>query len=300
MKKNLLFLIFFIIVSQAAAQEINNVSELQNSLLWEISRNDLTAKSYLFGTNHIIGGSYVDTSQVIMEYFMNSNVIITEAVKDDIDTAMLLQAIEMKDDEYYSFADSEDEEYLKEFFRKNSILKPYAEFYFILKPIFYWILFYYTEYFRNEPSVKSDFISLDFYFMEQAAELNKKLLGLETVNEQMSYFTDSISVKTQLKILLETIRTSDERLKLGTTYLNSCYLNQDLNCMFSFMIFGSNFPKENELFIVSRNKRWMQKLPSIINYNASFIAVGAGHLPGSNGLISLLRMQGYEVNPIKF
>lgn len=300
MKKILLILIFPVLVCKAYSQEINNSGELENSLLWEISRNDLIYKSYLFGTNHIIGGSYVDTSSIIAECLTSSNIVITEAVKDDIDTAMLLQSIKMKDDEYYSFSDSRDEEYLKEFFSENSILKPYSEIYFILKPMFYWIMYYYTEYLQNEKDIKSDFISLDYYFMNKASEMNKKLIGFESVNEQMSFFTDSISIKNQLKILLETIRTTKENLKMGTMYLNSCYLKQDLNCMSEFMIFGSKFPNENKIFLESRNIKWMQKIPSIINYNSSFIAVGAAHLPGKYGLINLLRLQGYEVKPLKF
>ena len=136
--------------------------------------------------------------------------------------------------------------------------------------------------------------------MEKASEMNKKLIGLETVNEQMSIFTDSIPIKKQLKILLKTIRTSKEMLMTGTSFLNTCYLSQDLNCLSSFMIFGYDFPDENKLFLENRNIRWAKKLPYFINYRSAFIAVGAGHLPGKNGLISLLRMQGYEVKPLKF
>jgi uncharacterized protein YbaP (TraB family) len=53
-----------------------------------------------------------------------------------------------------------------------------------------------------------------------------------------------------------------------------------------------------EDFLDNRNKRWIPKLVQLMNTKTIFIAVGAGHLAGENGLIQLLRNQGYIVSPI--
>ncbi|HAX47432.1 MAG TPA: TraB/GumN family protein [Ignavibacteria bacterium] len=300
MKRALLFVCLFAFGSLHFAQEYNASDESQNSLLWEISREDIPAKSYLFGTNHIISSSFIDTSVIISECIKKSSVVITELEKEDLDTALLLQQMKMNDKDYYSFSDSDDEKFLQEFFRNNSLLKPFAEIYFILKPMAYWLFYFYGQYIKHESPGTTGFTSLDDYFVNEARNQNKELKGLETVTEQMSIFMDSIPIKTQLQILMETIRTSPEKLALGTTSLNICYLRQDVSCMSSIMIFGHNFPEENRLFLERRNLKWMKKLPSAINYKSTMIAVGAGHLPGTYGLINLLRIQGYEVKPIKF
>jgi uncharacterized protein YbaP (TraB family) len=44
-----------------------------------------------------------------------------------------------------------------------------------------------------------------------------------------------------------------------------------------------------------RNRNWMEKILQAIQEKPAFIAVGTRHLPGKNGLITLLRQEGYTV-----
>lgn len=43
----------------------------------------------------------------------------------------------------------------------------------------------------------------------------------------------------------------------------------------------------------------MKVLPTLIEKESQFIAVGALHLGGPNGLIAQLNQQGYHITPIK-
>ena len=47
-----------------------------------------------------------------------------------------------------------------------------------------------------------------------------------------------------------------------------------------------------------RNKNWVGQLKNILKEKNIFIAVGAGHLVGKNGLIELLKKEGYTVKPL--
>ena len=47
-----------------------------------------------------------------------------------------------------------------------------------------------------------------------------------------------------------------------------------------------------------RNRDWMKHIPTYIKNKSTFIAVGAAHLPGEEGLIQLLRDAGYTVEPM--
>ncbi|MFN5444537.1 MAG: TraB/GumN family protein, partial [Crocinitomicaceae bacterium] len=51
-------------------------------------------------------------------------------------------------------------------------------------------------------------------------------------------------------------------------------------------------------FIFKRNKKWLTKIVSKINTNSTFIAVGAGHLSGEEGLINLLKKEGFKLKSI--
>ncbi|HEX2607399.1 MAG TPA: TraB/GumN family protein, partial [Flavisolibacter sp.] len=53
------------------------------------------------------------------------------------------------------------------------------------------------------------------------------------------------------------------------------------------------------LLLYNRNANWAKKLDGLLEQNSLVVAVGAGHLPGEKGVISLLRKAGYKVEPVK-
>ena len=54
-----------------------------------------------------------------------------------------------------------------------------------------------------------------------------------------------------------------------------------------------------EALLDNRNKAWIEKMPAIMKDAPTLFVVGAGHLPGSNGVLKLLKQQGYTVEPMK-
>ncbi|NJO25532.1 MAG: TraB/GumN family protein [Bacteroidia bacterium] len=46
-------------------------------------------------------------------------------------------------------------------------------------------------------------------------------------------------------------------------------------------------------------KNWIPVMEDAMKKNSNFFAVGAGHLPGENGVINLLRKAGYTLTPVK-
>ena len=59
------------------------------------------------------------------------------------------------------------------------------------------------------------------------------------------------------------------------------------------------FSDTKEVMLDNRNKNWVIQLREILPEKNIFIAVGAGHLVGENGLISLLKKEGYILRPIE-
>jgi uncharacterized protein YbaP (TraB family) len=54
-----------------------------------------------------------------------------------------------------------------------------------------------------------------------------------------------------------------------------------------------------DLLLVNRNKKWIPVMKAEMNRSACLFAVGAGHLPGTDGVIDLLRKEGYTVSPVE-
>ena len=53
-----------------------------------------------------------------------------------------------------------------------------------------------------------------------------------------------------------------------------------------------------EAGILARNRRMLDSLLPYLENNSVFVAVGALHLPGEDGLLGLLRKRGYELKPL--
>ena len=79
----------------------------------------------------------------------------------------------------------------------------------------------------------------------------------------------------------------------------SLYKKQQLDSMQTLLLkseFGSE--KYEDMLLNDRNKKWVKKLNEIMKTESVFVAVGAGHLTGEQGLISLLKKEGYTVEPL--
>ncbi len=145
---------------------------------------------------------------------------------------------------------------------------------------------------------------MDLSLALQAAGNGLKVVGLETLDEQLSFLED-MPEDHQLVLLDQAL---DEFDSLHAFYdeLISAYVQADLNSLQeqSETQFEKLPPEVetyfNERGIDARNFRMRDRLLSHLETATVFAAVGALHLPGENGLISLLQAEGYAVEPASF
>jgi len=131
---------------------------------------------------------------------------------------------------------------------------------------------------------------------KQAKKHQMKMLAMETVEFQMS-IVQKISIETQIKNTYSNI--SDTDLSKEYAKLLKAYKNQDLQEL-------NNLTKEDdagienfeELFLIDRNNNWIPIVEKFASEQSTFFAVGAAHLPGKNGLIALLRSEGYKITAV--
>lgn len=141
-------------------------------------------------------------------------------------------------------------------------------------------------------------VSYELKLMELAKEQKKEVSGLETVEEQMAVF-DSISYTTQADMLVELVK---ELPKARSEFLSmvELYRKQDLEGLYD-MTMKSEFDMQGkeEVLLTARNRRWVEAMQIQLLTKSAFYAVGAAHLPGKDGVISLLRKKGFSVEPIR-
>ena len=58
-------------------------------------------------------------------------------------------------------------------------------------------------------------------------------------------------------------------------------------------------PEEMAQLLYDRNHNWVGQMPDIMQTASTLFVIGAGHLPGEQGLVKLLQGEGYTVEPLK-
>src|SRR5687768_5988534 len=69
-----------------------------------------------------------------------------------------------------------------------------------------------------------------------------------------------------------------------------------LDSLESITVFSEAF---QEKFLFKRNEIQANSIDTIMKKHALFVGVGAAHLPGSRGVIEMLRQKGYTLRPVQ-
>lgn len=278
------------IAEKATAQQ-----PVENSVFWEISGNGLKKPSYLFGTFHLMGNLYVDSLTNVMNKFGQSEAVVGELVIDSTMTMKVMMAAQLKGTSLSQLL-SEDtyaktSAWLKEL--ANYDLKMFNTLNPITVQIFLMAMLQ-TKYYPMDPAKD---VPMDMYFQKLGTKNGKKVIGLESMDEQIFALYDQFSYKRQAELLQEYVQDKDKAYQEMVS-MNRFYRQQNLKELESLMSTQTYNEGEASIMLDNRNKKWLEQLPSIIRLNSTFIAVGALHLAGKNGLINLLREKGFTVKPI--
>lgn len=287
-----LFLLFFIYSCQAQTQQPLQKADSDNSLLWQVSGNGLTSPSYLFGTFHLLCKEDVHFSDQLKTAIERSDTVYMEMKMDD--PAMLaagMMYMSMKDGKTLKDLYTEAEYQRLDNFFKDSLKMPLAMLQ-SMKPYFLVAMFYPRMMDCATPS------GVEMELMKIIKEGGKEIRGLETIQFQASVF-DSIPYEWQAKELLKGVDSLAE-MKKQFNQMVGLYKNQRLDSLSMLMGEGDFSNEQYGAFLLgNRNRNWVSYLHEIMGNQSVFVAVGAGHLPGEDGMIVLLRELGYEVVPLR-
>lgn len=300
MKRTILFTLLAAVGLAACSQQAKTKSAAKpvsdNSLLWRVSGNGLAKPSYLFGTMHIICANDIVLSDSLKSAIKNADNVYLELAMDDM-IGMLFGAmahINMRNDTTLSdLLSAEDYAKVKDHFENNfNGLLPFKMME-KFKPFFTASLLAQQGMECESPT------SMETLIMNEAKESDKGIKGLETVEYQLSIF-DSIPYKVQagqlVKMIADNGKTGDDG---EMEVLTNAYRNQELNKLDQLTKKDPSINAYADLLLYSRNRNWAAKLQELMTSKSLVIAVGAGHLPGDQGVINLLRKAGYKVEPVK-
>lgn len=282
---------FFRFCGAALLTALLTVSSAQASLLWKVSGNDLAEPSYLFGTIHIICEDSFMMDERIEQAFASTESLMMEIDFASPGTMQRLQQLMINPEGPYldEHLDEEQLATLDAYFRDNigaglgqvGVLKPMALNSMVMV--------------AGLPCSETE--SYEVHFSDEADEHEKPIVALESVEYQMGLF-DDIPTSEQVEWLWEIVNERDAAEEQMTDMV-AAYADEDLDRLLDIIRDDPQFAGHVELFLDKRNENWVAPIREQMHSAPTFVAVGAGHLPGEKGLVTLLRNAGYDVEPVQ-
>ncbi|MDH5180558.1 MAG: TraB/GumN family protein [Gammaproteobacteria bacterium] len=263
----------------------------QQGIVWQISRSGLKP-SYLMGTMHSDDERIVKLSDKAEVVFKKADSFTAE-MKLDFPTMQAMSSLMF-------FNDGQDLEkvigakryqicvgYLVEHGLPETMIRS-------MKP---WAV----SATLSMPKPKTGLV-LDMWLYQRAESDGKRIYGLETPVEQASVF-EAFTLQQQISMLDDTLRYYHE-LPVMLEEMIGHYLRGDLTGLERV---GDKYMQQGDpklaqemmqRAITDRNHRMVKRMQPRLLEGNSFIAVGALHLPGEEGILRLLEKQGYTVTPV--
>lgn len=271
-----------------------------HTLLWRISGKGITHPSYLFGTMHILCAGDANLSDSLKVAIRSVNEVWFEInLSDMMGMASAFFAMQMKDEKKLSdLLKPAEYQRVKDYFANHpSLLPPPMTFGMLerFKPML--ISGFVEEAGMDCGTAGTDGMEMEIMKVAKEQANPTPINGLETAAFQAGLF-DSIPYAKQAKELVDYIDSADYN-KQETRRLADLYNKQDLDGIQSLS--DKDDPGMDEymdLLLYGRNRKWAQILDTLMPDKSLLIAVGAAHLPGKQGVIELLRKEGYTVEPV--
>jgi uncharacterized protein YbaP (TraB family) len=127
-------------------------------------------------------------------------------------------------------------------------------------------------------------------------QANKPVKGFETAEQQIHYFAD-MSDKAQLDFLTSELDDADTAMGKFKELVAAWYAGDVVKLdALNNEDFRDKHPDLFQLLVVKRNQNFTAQIQQLLKGDGvSFVAVGAGHLVGKEGVPAMLEKAGYKV-----
>jgi uncharacterized protein YbaP (TraB family) len=285
--KYLMPFLLLLLVKNTRAQ-----APVEKALLWEIVHpTSMAPTSYLYGTFHLLCPKDLVVDSAIKKAFARTRQLYLEIDMSD-NAALMMQMMplmKMKDDQRLDkLLNKVDYDSVAALFKAKTGLP--LTMLNTTKPMLASAMLY-PAMMGCQPE------SWEQTFLKMSEGRGMKIGGLETAALQMSVL-DSISYPEQAESL-KTMLYRFDSMSVVTQHAVDLYKHKELNKLYTEMAADKDMAKYEDIMLNNRNANWIPVMLQVMKKTPTFFAVGAGHLGGKKGVISLLRKKGYIVRPYR-
>ncbi len=277
-----ILLLWLLLLSAAAASG--------EGLLWQVSGNG--ADGYLFGTMHSEDPRVTRLSPEVERRFNGAETLMLEVSLDE-QTAMAV-AMRMRLPPQQTLSGLVGEvlaSQARQAMQERGIPPEATE---RMQP---WA----TVLTLSTPKPESGLV-LDTLLYQRALREGKAFFALESADEQLAVF-DGLALDEQRALLQSVLQEYRDYPQLFEQ-MTVAYLERDLDRLAA--ISNSQLSSDDQALqqklmrrlLGQRNYRMVERMEPQLKQGKVFIAIGALHLPGKEGVVELLRQRGYQLTPL--
>jgi uncharacterized protein len=243
--------------------------------------------SYLFGTMHLRSEAAFAHKAAVLEKIDACAAFATEFRLDDADEAKMTRYMNLPSGLLLETLLSPKKFVAVDAFLQQHLNLPLAAFN------------------QSKPLVVSNLISasvfqndmdlaLDAYLYRYAKMKGKRLLGIETFDEQLEIM-EKIPLEVQLKALKRTINNFAEH-RAEMNELSDLYVQGKTKKLYRLAKKGAKGFRK--IMLYDRNAIMAERIAALVREQTICVTIGAAHLEGQRGVLKLLKKQGVKVTKI--
>ena len=259
----------------------------EKGLFWKLE-SPTGVTSYLFGTIHTDDNRVADLSNNVLDAIKKTDTFLMEAEPNQDTTSLMLTdgnvAELLTSDEFDQVRELADFHVM----HMGAVMK--------MKPWLLAVIF-------DLPKPQTEF-SQDNLLMAKSIDFGKDVKGLETSVEHFSIM-DNFSMDEQLVMLRAVLKRTPEQKDADFERLLAAYLVGDSDKLTALdeQITGGMLPisiwsKMRKSLLDDRNLTMAKRAIPLALEKPVFVAVGASHLAGDNGLISAFKKAGFKLTAV--
>ncbi|MEY3237205.1 MAG: hypothetical protein RI883_1306 [Bacteroidota bacterium] len=293
-KAHFLFFFFLLISGITFSQEsaLVNFPMKESSLLWKIEGQGIPKGSYIFGSMHLIEKEYFLFPEKLDKLVKKSEQLVME-IAGMPSQSEAMKMVMLKEGTFFDYFTKEQTDSIIQWAQAEMNLS---------EPTFRSTMTKMKPFVVVQMATQMQFMgkteSYEMTFEKIANENAVEIKGLETAAQQMAIFDDLTNAQ-QTEMVMDGIRNEDKSLDMIQS-MQKMYVRQNVDSLYIMIQKeGGVLSEEQASFLDSRNKNWVPQIKELIAEKKTFIAVGAGHLGGPNGVLRLLEKEGYMLTPVK-
>lgn len=277
-------------------------------LLYKISGNGLKSPSYVVGTYHLAPASFADEIKGMQDAFAAVEQVYGEVDMLDAEASQIatMQAMMLPEGKYIDdMFSAEEMERINAYVRgamgldlSHPMLREQLG---RMRPSVLAMQLGLLEFMKITPNFNPNDL-IDNFFQKEARKRGLAVGGFESVEFQMELLYGESTDEEEREALLKLV-DDKEAMLAEMQAMTEAYFSFDMKGIHVLTIksveTGEMTPEEFAEMITDRNRRWVEAMPEIMVAKPTLFVVGAGHLPGEDGVLELLKACGYKVKAVK-